>query len=73
MSEWVSYEHWQECARLERPGFVFEVVNGEGQRLYTSCTVPLELPHDWKSAPLRFRLVAVPPPRHSAPIPKPQK
>jgi hypothetical protein len=72
MSEWVAFDHWPECPRLERPGFIFEVSNGEGRSLFTTCTVPLQLPADWKSAPVRFRLVAAPAPRHSSPIPTPR-
>jgi hypothetical protein len=73
MSDWVPYDRWPECARLERPGFVFEVTNKEGQSLYTNCTVPLTLPFDWKSPPVRFRLVEAPPIRHSTPLPDQQK
>jgi len=69
MSEWISYDRWPECARMERPGYVFEMANKEGQSLFTACTVPLQLPFDWKSPPLRFRLVQAPPERHSSPIP----
>jgi hypothetical protein len=72
MSDWISYDRWPECSRLERPGFVFEVKNAEGQSLFTACTVPLQLPFDWKSPPLHFRLVAAPPERRSSPIPSPE-
>ncbi|KAB0266136.1 hypothetical protein FEZ63_15365 [Microvirga brassicacearum] len=71
MSDWVSFDRWSECPRLERPGFVFEVSNEAGQSLFTGCTVPLQLPLDWTSPPVRFRLVAAPAPRHSAPMPTP--
>jgi hypothetical protein len=73
MSDWIPYDRWQECTRMERPGFVFEVRNEEGQSLLTPCTIPLQLPFDWKSPPVRFRLVAEPPPRRSSPIPEPQR
>jgi hypothetical protein len=39
--------------------------------LLTPCVVPLEVPFDWRSPPLKFRLVAEPEPRHSDPIPAP--
>ncbi len=70
MSDWISFDRWPDCARLERPGYVFEVVNGEGRSLVTSCTVPLQFPFDWTSPPVLFRLVEAPPARHSNPIPK---
>ena len=72
MSDWIDFSQWQDCARMERPGFAFEVRNGEGQTLITPCTVPLQLPFDWTSPPGQFRLVAIPRPRHSQPIPTPQ-
>ena len=70
MSDWISYDQWQDCIRMERPGFVFEVRNGEGQSLFTACTIPLKLPFDWTSPPVRFRLVAPPAPRRSTPLPE---
>jgi hypothetical protein len=73
MSDWIPYANWQECVRLEKPGLIFEVVNGEGQSLFTTCSVPLQLPFDWKSQPVRFRLVAAPPVRRSSPLPKHSK
>ena len=73
MSEWMPFDHWPECACHERPGHVFEVVNGRGQRLFTTCAVSLPLPFDWTSPPIRFRLVATPPVRHSTPLPSPQQ
>ncbi|WP_230533555.1 hypothetical protein [Microvirga roseola] len=73
MSEWVDFDQWKDCTRPKRPGYVFEVTNGEGQSLLTACTTPLQLPFDWKSAPLRYRPVAEPKPHHSMPIPKPQQ
>jgi hypothetical protein len=73
MSDWIPYERWQDCVRMERPGYVFEVANDRGRSLFTPCTVPLRLPFDWTTPPTRFRLVAEPPPRRSSPIPAPQK
>jgi hypothetical protein len=73
MSDWTDFSEWSHCARMERPGYVFEVTNEEGKSLLTACTVPLQLPHDWKSPPLRFRLVASPKPRHSNPVPSPRQ
>ncbi|MXQ12542.1 hypothetical protein [Microvirga makkahensis] len=71
MSDWIAFDLWNECARMERPGYVFEVKNEEGQSLFTGCTVPLRLPADWKSPPMVFRLIEEPKPRHSTPIPAP--
>ncbi|WP_134499747.1 hypothetical protein [Microvirga pakistanensis] len=73
MSDWIAFDRWTECVGLERPGYVFEVRNREGLTLQTACTVPLQLPADWKSAPVSFRLIEEPKPRHSAPIPTPLK
>jgi hypothetical protein len=73
MSDWIPYERWPECVRMERPGYVFEVTNDKGQSLFTPCTVPLTLPFDWASPPTQFRLVAEPPPRRSSPLPSEQK
>jgi hypothetical protein len=71
MAEWIDFERWPECAQMERPGYVFEVTNVEQQQLLTTCLVPLELPFDWRSPPLKFRLVPEPTPRHSDPLPAP--
>jgi hypothetical protein len=71
MVEWIDFERWPECPSMERPGFVFEVTNAEQQTLLTECVVPLEVPFDWRSPPLKFRLVPEPEPRHSDPIPAP--
>jgi len=73
MSEWIGFDQWKDCARMERPGFVFEVKNAAGQSLFTPCAYPLQKPWDWTSAPVQFRLVQEAKPRHSAPIPKPQR
>ena len=72
MSDWIDFDRWPSCAQLERPGFVFEVRNGEGRSLLTTCSVPLQLPFDWTSPPVQFRLVEPPKPRRSNPIPRPQ-
>jgi hypothetical protein len=73
MSEWIDYERWADCVRMERPGVVFEVVNAEGQRLLTPCVQRLETPWDWTSGPVRFRAAAAPQPRHSNPMPQAEK
>jgi hypothetical protein len=72
VSEWVDFDRWKDCPHLERLGFIFEIRNAEGQSLFTRCEVPLQLPSSWTSAPVRFRLVEAPKPRHSTPIPKPR-
>lgn len=72
MGDWIDFSQWQDCARMERPGLVFEVRNGEGRSLLTECTVPLRLPDDWASPPAQFRMVPAPVLRRSNPIPKPQ-
>jgi hypothetical protein len=72
LSDWISFDHWPDCALIEQPGFVFEVQNEQGQSLLTTCTVPLQLPFDWKSAPVQFRLLEAPRPRHSNAIAKPE-
>jgi len=73
MNDWIDFDQWNNCARMERPGFIFEVKNAAGQSLFTSCTQPLQTPWDWTSAPVQFRLVPEPRPHHSAPIPKAQR
>lgn len=73
MSDWMDFEHWAECEQLARPGYVFEVVNGEEQRLFTNCVQPLVKPWDWTSDPVRFRLVPEQQPRRSKPMPKPDR
>ena len=72
MSEWIPFDRWPECLRMERPGIVFEVRNGAGQTILTKCEVPLPMPFDWASQPTHFRAVPAVPPRHSSPIPKPR-
>ena len=71
MAEWMDMTHWPDCARLARPGYVFEVANAEGDSLFTPCVQVLPVPWDWKSAPVRFRLAAEKPARHSQPTPEP--
>jgi len=71
MSDWVDIQHWTNCASMSSPGYVFEVVNAQGQSLRTPCVQPLQTPWDWTSAPVRFRLVREAPPRRSTPIPGP--
>ena len=73
MSEWIDFDQWKNCARMERSGFIFEVANAEGLSLLTPCVQNLQMPWDWKSKPVRFRVVESPKPRHSSPIPKPQQ
>jgi hypothetical protein len=72
MSEWMAIERWSDCAGLARPGTVFEVQNAEGQRMLTPCVLPLQVPFDWRSPPVRFRAVVGPPAQRSAPIPPPK-
>lgn len=71
MCEWIDFERWPECRQMERPGYVFEVVNAEDQSMLTTCVVPLHPPFDWSSAPVKFRIVPEPAPRHSDPLPLP--
>ena len=58
MSEWMSISQWHECAKMTRPGIVFELKNAEGLTLLTPCvaTVPAT-PYGWKSPPVMFRTV----------------
>jgi hypothetical protein len=72
MGEWIDFSRWEDCTRMERPGYAFEVVNAEAQSILTTCTVPLPMPPDWSSSPVKFRLVPVPAPRHSEPLPLPR-
>ena len=73
MSEWISIAQWQDCARMARPGIVFEIRNAAGQTMLAPCVQPLPAaPFDWSSPPLQFRAVAEPKPEHSAPIPPPR-
>jgi hypothetical protein len=73
MSEWLAISQWHECARLARPGVVFEIQNAERQSLFTPCVQPLpSMPFDWTSGPVRFRAVPEPKPQRSAPLPPPR-
>lgn len=71
MGEWIDFERWPECLVKEQPGYVFEVANEEDRRMLTRCVIPLPIPFDWESEPVRFRLAPESPPRHSAPLPQP--
>ena len=71
MSEWIDVSRWPECASMESPGLVFEVQNADQHILTTHCVVPLQLPFDWKTKPVRFRVVEEERPRHSSPLPPP--
>lgn len=73
MSDWIPFDQWAECARMERPGYVFEVAAADGRSLFTACVSSLPIPFDWKAQPTHFRIVPMPRPRHSTPIPPPAK
>jgi hypothetical protein len=70
MFDWISIDHWAECASMERSGIVFEIRNAHGQTLFTACVpeVP-NAPFDWTGPPIEFRAVPQPPIRHSSPLP----
>lgn len=70
-SEWMDMSLWAHCRRLERPGYVFELENAEGLKLWTSCVEVVDVPFDWTSPPRRFRLVVEPPAERAGPMPKP--
>jgi hypothetical protein len=71
MSEWIDFVRWQDCREMERPGYIFEVVNADEQYMLTPCTPTVEMPFDWTSSPIKFRMVAEPPLRRSDPLPPP--
>jgi hypothetical protein len=72
MDGWIDMERWRECKEMQRPGYVFELRNAEGQSLFTPCTSgPPQLPFDWKARPTMFRVVPEQPPQHSSPMPLP--
>lgn len=72
MIDWIPIDQWVECARLERPGIVFEVRNAQGQTLLTACTPDKpQAPFDWTGPPLEFRPVPEAPAKHSSPLPGP--
>jgi hypothetical protein len=73
MGEWYPIAEWHDCQRLARPGVVFEIQNAEGKSLLTDCGPLPPAPFDWLQPAIRFRLVAEPPPRRSAPIPPPRQ
>lgn len=72
MGDWIDFDRWPECVQMERPGIIFEVSNKDDLRLLTRCAVPLDVPLDWTSPPVRFRAVPEPLPRRSDPIPMPE-
>jgi hypothetical protein len=67
--DWISFDRWEECRQMERPGYAFEVINADGQRIETTCTIPLPMPMGWTTPPQKFRLIVMTPPRRSDPIP----
>ena len=67
--DWIPFDRWPECMALERPGYVFEVVNADGLTMLTSCVDPLPVPFDWKQPPALFRLVKEPAAEHAPPLP----
>jgi hypothetical protein len=74
MSDWMDIDQWQRCSDMARPGIVFEIRNAEGLSMITPCTAVVPAPpFDWKSAPVRFRAIVEPTPRHSTPMPTPKE
>ena len=74
VSAWIEVAQWNDSRPLARPGVVFEIQNADGQSMLTAYVVPMpKAPFDWKSPPLRFRVVVEPAPRHSEPIPPPAR
>ncbi len=74
MSEWMAVAQWDDCAKLARPGIIFEIRNVAGQSLFTPCVSPLPaMPWDWKSPPVAFRAIPEPKPQHSEPLPEPKR
>ena len=71
MCEWIDFVHWQECKAMERPGYIFEVVNADEQHMLTTCTPTVEVPFDWTSSPVKFRIVVEPTLKRSDPLPPP--
>ena len=71
MSEWIDFVRWQECKEMEQPGYIFEVVNAEEQQMLTPCVIPLDVPFDWTSLPVKFRIIVEPAPKRSDPLPPP--
>jgi len=74
MSEWMAIAQWQDCAKMAKPGIIFEIRNAEGQSLLTPCVGLLPAkPFDWKSAAIKFRAIPQPKPKHSSPMPAPKR
>jgi hypothetical protein len=72
MVDWIPMDQWVECARMERPGIVFEVRNAQGQTLLTACLPEMpKAPFDWTAPPIEFRPVPEAPAEHSSPLPGP--
>jgi hypothetical protein len=71
MGEWIDMDRWVDCASMERPGIIFEVVNADGQSVFTPCVAEVPVPFDWTSQPIKFRPIEEPEPRHSDPLPLP--
>lgn len=72
MMDWIPIDQWVDCAKMERPGIVFEVRNATGQTLRTACVPDMpQAPFDWTAPPIEFRPVPERPPQHSAPLPDP--
>jgi hypothetical protein len=70
--DWIPMDQWVECAKLERPGIVFEVRNAQGQTLLTACMPEKpSAPFDWTGPPIEFRPVPEAPAKHSSPLPDP--
>lgn len=60
--DWIDIDRWVDCRQLQRPGYVFEIVNDSGQAIQTLCQLPLQWPEDWPP-PTKFRLMVAPPPQ----------
>ena len=73
MTDWMAIAQWHECAKMTRPGIVFELKNAEGLTLLKPCvaTVPAT-PYGWKSPPVMFRAVQARRPQRSTPMPPPK-
>ncbi len=73
MTDWIAIAQWHECAKMARPGIVFELKNTEGLTLLTPCVAAVPAtPYGWKSPPIVFRAVEAPKPQHSTPMPPPK-
>jgi hypothetical protein len=72
--DWIAIDQWERCVEMARPGIIFELRNVEDLRMFTPCVTPLPAPPwDWKSPAIEFRPVPAPEPRHSGPLPPPEK